>query len=52
MKKIIDYKEKIKLYQQVVNTILFIIKDFDLGYLFLLLFDNITSYFIYAKNIL
>lgn len=46
------YYNRIKLYKQVVEKALSIIKVFYLRYSLCFLFDNITSHFIYAKDIL
>lgn len=46
------YKDGIKLYQRMIIKTLSIAKTLYLGYLFGFLFDNITSYFVYAKDIL
>lgn len=59
IKKIFEYRKNndgywdgIKLYQQVIIKTLSIAKTLYLGYLFGFLFDNITSYFVYTKDIL
>lgn len=46
------YWNKFKLYQQMVNKVLLIIKTFYLRYLLFFLFDNITSYWVYSQNTL
>lgn len=44
------YWDRAKLYKQVMNKALFIIKTFYLDHSLLFLFDNATSYFVYANN--
>ena len=46
------YWDGAKLYKQVVSKVLFIAKAFYLGYSLLFLFDNATSYSVYANNAL
>lgn len=46
------YWDGAKLYQQVVNKVLPIVKALYLGYSLLFLFDNATNYFVYANNAL
>lgn len=47
-----EYWDRSKLYHQVVNKGLPITEAFYLDYSHLFLFDNATSYLIYAKNVL
>lgn len=47
-----DYLDKPKLHKQVVNKAVLIAKALYLGYLHLFLFDNTTSYAVYADNVL
>lgn len=46
------YKDRAKLHQQVENKALLIAKVFHFGYLLLFIFNNITSYSLYAKDTL
>ena len=46
------YWDEAKLYQQVVNKTLPIVEVLYLGYSLLFLFDNYTSYSVYAKDAL
>lgn len=43
------YRNKVKLYKQVIKKVLSIANAFYLRYLLYFLFYNITSYFVYAK---
>lgn len=47
-----SYQNKAKLYQQVVSKALPITKVLYLDYLLVLLFNNITCYFVYVKHVL
>lgn len=47
-----SYWDEAKLYQQVVNKTLPIAEAFFSSYLILFLFDNATSHFVYAKDVL
>ena len=46
------YWDRAKLHNQVVNKALPMVQALYLGYLFLFLFDNATSYFLYSKDVL
>lgn len=47
-----NYQNRTKLYQQIVKKALFIAKIFYFNYLFIIFSNNITSHFVYIKNIL
>ena len=47
-----SYWDKAKLHQQMIKKTLSITKGLYSGYIFLFIFDNITSQSIYAKDVL
>lgn len=47
-----NYWDRIKLYQQIINKALLIIKVFYFGYSLFFLFNNVISHSFYAKDVL
>ena len=45
-----SYWDRPKLYKQVVNKVLPIVKTLYIGYLLLFCFDNITSHFVFTQD--